>query len=55
MSPQRGQDVRVEHVGSTSVPGLFLAGSANLPFSTLNVDDTLSLVDEVLRTAGVNA
>ena len=34
---------------STSVPGLYLAGSANLPFSTLNVDDTLSLVDDVLR------
>ncbi|MEQ1701576.1 MAG: FAD-dependent oxidoreductase [Ilumatobacteraceae bacterium] len=37
---------------STSVPGLLLAGSAHLPFSTLNVDDTLSLVDEVLRVAG---
>jgi protoporphyrinogen oxidase len=36
---------------ATSVPGLFLAGSAHLPFSTLNVDDTLSLVDEVLRLA----
>jgi protoporphyrinogen oxidase len=36
---------------ATSVPGLYLAGSANLPFSTLNVDDTLSLVDEVLRRA----
>ena len=32
----------------TSVPGLYLAGSANLPFSTLNVNDTLSLVDDVL-------
>ena len=32
----------------TSVPGLYLAGSANLPFATLNVDDTLSLVDAVL-------
>jgi hypothetical protein len=30
------------------VPGLYLAGSANLPFATLNVDDTLSLVDRVL-------
>ncbi len=38
---------------ATSVPGLFLAGSANLPFSTLNVNDTLSLVDEVLTIAGV--
>ena len=36
---------------STSVPGLYLAGSANLPFSTLNVNDTLSLVDEVLRVS----
>lgn len=38
---------------ATSVPGLFLAGSAHLPFSTLNVNDTLSLVDEVLTVAGV--
>ena len=30
----------------TSVPGLELAGSANLPFATLNVDDTLSLLEE---------
>lgn len=37
----------------TSVPGLYLAGSAHLPFSTLNVDDTLSLVDEVLAAAGL--
>lgn len=36
---------------STSVPGLLIAGSANLPFSTLNVNDTLSLVDEVFRAA----
>ena len=40
---------------STTVPGLLLAGSAHLPFSTLNVDDTLSLVDEVLRVAGAGA
>lgn len=39
---------------STSVPGLYLAGSANLPFSTLNVNDTLSLVDEVIAVAGLN-
>ena len=39
---------------STSVPGLYLAGSANLPFSTLNVNDTLSLVAEVLRVAGLD-
>lgn len=36
---------------ATSVPGLYLAGSANLPFATLNVDDTLSLLDEVLAVA----
>jgi protoporphyrinogen oxidase len=35
----------------TSVPGLYLAGSANLPFATLNVNDTLSLVDQVLAVA----
>lgn len=40
---------------ATSVPGLFLAGSAHLPFSTLNVNDTLSLVDEVLTIAGMSA
>ncbi|MEZ5321955.1 MAG: FAD-dependent oxidoreductase [Microthrixaceae bacterium] len=34
---------------STSVPGLYLAGSAHLPFSTLNVHDTLSLVDDVIE------
>lgn len=38
---------------ATSVPGLYLAGSANLPFATLNVDDTLSLVDPVLAVAGL--
>ena len=32
---------------STSIPSLQIIGSANLPFSTLNIDDTLSLVDEV--------
>lgn len=36
---------------ATSVPGLYLAGSANLPFATLNVDDTLSLLDTVLAIA----
>ncbi len=40
---------------ATSVPGLYLAGSAHLPFSTLNVNDTLSLVDEVLTVAGISA
>lgn len=40
---------------ATSVPGLFLAGSANLPFATLNVNDTLSLVDEMLTVAGMPA
>lgn len=38
---------------STSVPGLYLAGSAHLPFATLNVNDTLSLVDRVLDEARV--
>jgi protoporphyrinogen oxidase len=33
---------------STSVPGLHLVGSAQLPFATLNVNDTLSLVGEFL-------
>ena len=32
----------------TSVPGLYLAGSAHLVHATLNVDDTLSLVDHAL-------
>jgi protoporphyrinogen oxidase len=32
---------------TTSVPGLQLIGSANLPFATLNVNDTLSLVQEL--------
>lgn len=32
----------------TSVPGLYLAGSAHLVNATLNVDDTLSLVDDAL-------
>lgn len=39
----------------TSIPGLFLAGSAQLPFSTLNVNDTLSLVDDVLSAAGADS
>jgi protoporphyrinogen oxidase len=32
---------------TTSIPSLQIIGSANLPFSTLNIDDTLSLVDQV--------
>ena len=32
---------------TTSIPGLQLIGSANLPFATLNVNDTLSLVQEL--------
>jgi protoporphyrinogen oxidase len=40
---------------ATSVPGLYLAGSANLPFATLNVDDTLSLLDEVVSIAGLTS
>lgn len=35
---------------TTSVPGLYLVGSAQLPFATLNVNDTLGLVDEFLET-----
>jgi protoporphyrinogen oxidase len=34
---------------TTSVPGLHLVGSAQLPFATLNVNDTLGLVDEFLE------
>jgi len=34
----------------TSVPGVFLAGSAHLLNATLNVDDTLGLVDELLES-----
>jgi protoporphyrinogen oxidase len=33
---------------ATSVPGLHLVGSAQLPFATLNVNDTLGLVDEFM-------
>jgi protoporphyrinogen oxidase len=33
---------------ATSVPRLHLVGSAQLPFATLNVNDTLSLVEEFL-------
>jgi protoporphyrinogen oxidase len=32
---------------TTSIPGLQLIGSANLPFATLNVNDTLSLVEKL--------
>ena len=32
---------------TTSIPTLQIIGSANLPLSTLNIDDTLSLVDEL--------
>ena len=35
----------------TSVPGLYLAGSAQLPFSPLNVNDTLGLVATLLAGA----
>jgi protoporphyrinogen oxidase len=34
---------------TTSLSGLHLAGSAQLPFATLNVNDTLGLVEELLR------
>jgi protoporphyrinogen oxidase len=33
----------------TSVPGLHLVGSAQLPFATLNVNDTLGLVDQFME------
>jgi protoporphyrinogen oxidase len=33
---------------TTSVPGLHLVGSAQLPFATLNVNDTLGLVEEFM-------
>lgn len=39
----------------TSIPGLYLAGSANLPFATLNVNDTLSLLDAVLDVADLDS
>jgi hypothetical protein len=32
---------------TTSVPGLQLIGSANLPFATLNVNDLLTLLQEL--------
>ncbi len=34
---------------TTSVPGLHLVGSAQLPFATLNVNDTLGLVGEFME------
>lgn len=37
----------------TSVPGLYLAGSAQLVNATLNVDDTLGLADEALAAIAV--
>jgi protoporphyrinogen oxidase len=36
----------------TSVPGLHLVGSAQLPFATLNVNDTLGLVGQFLESLG---
>jgi protoporphyrinogen oxidase len=39
----------------TSVPGLYLAGSAHLLNTTLNVDDTLGLVDDVLAAIDTGA
>lgn len=38
----------------TSVPGLYLAGSAHLVNATLNVDDTLALVDEAMAAIARN-
>lgn len=40
---------------ATSVPGLHLAGSAHLLNATLNVDETLGLVDEVLAGTATGA
>ncbi|MBL8778728.1 MAG: NAD(P)/FAD-dependent oxidoreductase [Acidimicrobiales bacterium] len=37
----------------TSVPGLYLAGSAQLVNATLNVDDTIGLADEALAAIAV--
>ena len=45
--PTLGYSARMPRL-STSVPGLHLVGSAQLPFATLNVNDTLSLVGEFL-------
>ena len=45
--PTLGYSARMPGL-STSVPGLHLVGSAQLPFATLNVNDTLSLVGEFL-------
>jgi protoporphyrinogen oxidase len=46
--PTLGYSARMPSM-STSVPGLHLVGSAQLPFATLNVNDTLGLVGEFLR------
>jgi protoporphyrinogen oxidase len=45
--PTLGYSARMPSM-STSVPGLHLVGSAQLPFATLNVNDTLGLVGEFL-------
>jgi protoporphyrinogen oxidase len=45
--PTLGYSTRMPPM-STSVPGLHLVGSAQLPFATLNVNDTLGLVGEFL-------
>ena len=49
--PTLGYSERAPSIG-TSIPGLYTVGSANLPFSTLNVDDTLSLVADLLSAVG---
>jgi protoporphyrinogen oxidase len=46
--PTLGASARVPAT-STSVPGLHLIGSAQLPLATLNVNDTLSLVEALPR------
>ncbi len=45
--PTLGYSARMPSM-TTSMPGLHLAGSAQLPFATLNVNDTLGLVEELL-------
>jgi len=49
--PALGYSALAPSIG-TSIPGLYIAGSANLPFATLNVNDTLGLVEEVLMATG---
>jgi protoporphyrinogen oxidase len=45
--PTLGYSDRMPPV-ATSIPGLHVLGSAQLPFATLNVNDTLGLVEELI-------